>query len=287
MLNFIGISVLKVKVRKHSGDLVPFEIEKLRQSLLKSGAESSIVATILDKVVGQLYDGIPTKQIYKWAFELLKKNSDCTAARYNLRSALEMLGPAGFYFEKYLEHLFQYLEYQTVMNQILQGKSVSHEIDLVLKKNEQLTAVECKFHSQRESTTDVKVPMYILSRWNDLRGEKYSLFEVLESIDACLIVTNTRFSEDAIMFSKYYGLALLSWDFPFDKGLKELIDTSSLYPITCLTTLSSKEKKSLLEMELIVVSQIESNLEVLGELGLSLQRIKGVLREIKGLCNLK
>jgi hypothetical protein len=40
--------------------------------------------------------------------------------------------------------------YQTVTNLILSGKCVSHEIDVLIKKDNELAMVECKFHSARK-----------------------------------------------------------------------------------------------------------------------------------------
>ncbi|WP_428223440.1 ATP cone domain-containing protein [Flavobacterium sp.] len=276
-----------MKVTKHSGEVVEFDIEKLRLSLLKSGAEKDIVAAIVASVQKSLFDGITTKQIYTRAFEELKKHKRCDAARYNLRSGLEMLGPAGFYFEKYVSRLFDYLGYHTHGNLLLQGKSVTHEIDLVIQKKHQISIVECKFHSIRESTTDVKVPMYILSRFNDLKGNVYSIFSNSDYIDSCLIVTNTRFSEDAIIFSKYYGLELLSWDYPSGNGLKKKIDDSGLYPITCLTSLSIEEKEALMMRDIIVVNQLIGAKSILDVVGISPLRFNRIEGEVKGLCNLK
>ena len=112
-----------------------------------------------------------TKRIYKLAFSLLKKASNSHAARYNLRTAIEMLGPAGFFFEKYVSRLFISDGYQTKTNIILQGKCISHEIDVLINKDNIISMVECKFHERRESNSDVKVPMYILSRFNDLKDK--------------------------------------------------------------------------------------------------------------------
>src|SRR5688572_31482810 len=46
------------------------------------------------------------------------------------------------------------------------------------------------------------------------------------------VVTNTRFSTDAIQYGTCAGLNLLGWDFPKKKSLKEQIDTLGLYPVT-------------------------------------------------------
>jgi len=85
-----------MKVIKHSGHVVPFDIEKLKLSLQKSGADPDLIRECLVQIQNQIYEGITTKQIYKLAFAILKKASNGHAARYNLRYALQMLGPAGF-----------------------------------------------------------------------------------------------------------------------------------------------------------------------------------------------
>src|SRR6478752_6206759 len=95
-----------MKVIKQSGSIVDFNKDKLRSSLLKSGADAQIVEDVLQKIDSRVYEGISTKNIYKLAFRLLKKSSNSYAARYNIRTAIQMLGPAGFFFEKYIARLF-------------------------------------------------------------------------------------------------------------------------------------------------------------------------------------
>lgn len=274
-----------MKVTKFSGDIVDFDIQKLKKSLLKSGANQQVVDAVLKQIKSQLYDGIPTKKIYKIAFDLLKKQTDSSAAQYNLRASLQMLGPAGFYFEKYISMLFRKLGYHTRMNLILSGKCVTHEVDIVLQMQQQLTMVECKYHSSRDSVTDVKVPMYILSRFNDLKNKPQVIFDENQFINHCLIVTNNRFSEDAVKFSYCYGLELLSWDLPEEKTLRNLIDSSRLFPVTCLTTITQKEKEQLLMQEIILAEQLKSNRESLEFIGISSNRIENIFKEVNALCN--
>lgn len=123
-----------MKIIKNSGEIVDFDAAKLKNSLLKSGANDLAIETILNKIEQEIYEGITTKQIYTKAFALLKKQSDSHAARYNLRAALLLLGPAGFFFEKYIARLFVAEGYESKTNLILQGKCVSHEIDVLIKK---------------------------------------------------------------------------------------------------------------------------------------------------------
>jgi hypothetical protein len=273
-----------MKIVKHSGAIVDFNRSKLKQSLLKSGASVAIVDDVLQLIEKEVYEGISTKRIYKMAFGLLKKASNSHAARYNLREAIRLLGPAGFFFEKFIARLFASEHYETKVNMILQGKCVSHEIDVVVKKSNVISMVECKFHVGRDVATDVKVPMYILSRFNDLKEKQHVLFSRNDTISKCWIVSNNRFTTDAIDFAKCSGLNLMCWDYPAANNLKTKIDNNQLYPITCLTTLTLSEKEKLLILDVILVREIINNRTDLEKIGLSPNRIKNVIKEASELC---
>lgn len=273
-----------MKIVKHSGDIVDFNPLKLKQSLLKSGASQLVVETILKTIKKEIYEGISTKQIYKMAFSLLKKASHSNAARYNLKEAIRLLGPAGFFFEKYIARLFVAENYKTQTNLILQGKCVSHEIDVLIKKDQVISMIECKFHLGKDANSDVKVPMYILSRFNDIKDRRHAIFSEKDSISKCWIVTNNRFTSDAIAFAKCSGLSLLSWNYPENNNLKTKNDDNFLYPVTCLTTLSLAEKDRLLILDVILVKEIINNSDCLERIGLSSNRIKNVLKEASELC---
>ncbi len=273
-----------MKIVKHSGNIVDYNPSKLEQSLMKSGASQRVVKTILEAIEKEIYEGISTKQIYKMAFGLLKKVSNSNAARYNLKEAIRLLGPAGFFFEKYIALLFSSENYQAVNNFILQGKCVSHEIDVLVKKDSTIAMIECKFHMGKDANSDVKVPMYILSRFNDLKDNRHTIFTRNDTVSKCWIVTNNRFTNDAIAFAKCSKLNLLSWNYPENDNLKTKNDTNYLYPITCLTTLSLAEKDKLLFLDVILVKELINNSESLEKIGLSSNRIKNVLKEASELC---
>jgi hypothetical protein len=273
-----------MKVVKKSGEFVVFDKKKLEKSLLNSGANQSIVQEVLQIIEKEIYEGISTKRIYKMAFNLLRKKSNSHAARYNLKEAIQLLGPAGFYFEKYIARLFSIENYETRTNLTLQGKCVSHEIDVLIKKNSVIAMIECKFHMGKEASTDVKVPMYILSRFNDLKEKKHSVFTDKDAISECWIVTNNRFTLDAMTFGTCSGLNLLSWDYPVNNNLRTKNENNNLYPITCLTTLTLAEKDKLLALDVILVKELLNNHNCLEEIGLSSQRIKGIIKEASELC---
>ena len=169
-------------------------------------------------------------------------------------------------------------------NLTLQGKCVTHEIDVLTRKNNQIAMVECKYHVGRDAASDVKVPMYILSRFNDLQERQHAIFDGKNKISKCWIITNNRFTADAVTFAKCSGLNLLSWDYPSTNNLKTKIDNSYLYPVTCLTTLSLSEKDKLLILDVILVKELINNSDSLIKIGLSTNRVKNVLKEASDLC---
>jgi len=275
-----------MKVTKFSGEVVVFDEEKLKKSLSKSGARQEAVDNVITAVEKELYEGIPTKKIYKLAFQQLKKVSNVHAAKYNLRSAIQALGPAGFYFEKFIARLFEIEGCETITNYSLQVKCVLHEVDVILKKENRISMVECKFHGSQDAKTDVKVPMYILSRFNDLKVQPYPLFNNEAIIENCWIITNNRFTEDAIQFATCSNLKLLSWNYPPHASLKNKIDNYNIYPVTALTTLTIAEKDKLLAQNIITARDLIASSDVLHKIQLSPNRIKNVLKEANQLCNL-
>ncbi|NGY36145.1 hypothetical protein FQU23_001305 [Flavobacterium sp. XN-5] len=272
-----------MKIIKHSGDVVEFDHQKLRKSLMKSGADKLVVENIVNEIGKDIYEGITTKKIYKRAFALLKKDANSHAARYNLRSSLQLLGPAGFFFEKYVARLFAAEGYQTTTNLTLPGKCVSHEIDVLIKKNDELAMVECKFHSARENKSNIKDTLYVYARFNDLKERKQIVFAKNEFISKCWLVTNNQFSSDAVDFAKCSGMNLLSWDYPVDNNLKTINDRDCLYPVTCLTTLSLAEKDKLLVLDVILAKELVNHSEKLEKIGVSANRIRNVLKEVREL----
>lgn len=274
-----------MKVVKQSGDIVYFDREKLRNSLQLSGAANEKIDDILSIIEREIYEGMPTRKIYKLAFRLLKKTSKVHAARYNLKAAVQALGPAGFFFEKYIALLFRNEGFTAKTNVILYGKCVSHEVDVVVKKEGAVSMVECKFHSSNEIKSDVKIPMYILSRFNDLKGKTHSVFSQIDTISKCWVITNNRFTSEAVDFGICSGLKMISWDFPAKECLKYKIEENGLYPITCLTTLTQYEKEKLLIGEILLASDLIGNTELLSDIGINQNRIRNIIKEASQLCD--
>jgi hypothetical protein len=90
---------------------------------MKSGANSAVVDTILSQIEKEIYGGITTKKFIK-GFSLLKSN--LILMRQDMRSALLLLGPPGFFFENILPTILS-RRMRSKTNIILQGKCISRD----------------------------------------------------------------------------------------------------------------------------------------------------------------
>ena len=93
----------KIAIQKSTGDITGFNEEKLKHSLRQSGAKDDVMETVLKEIRTQLYQGMPTRKIYKLALHRLKQLQPLSAAKYKLKKGIMELGPAGFIFEKNLD----------------------------------------------------------------------------------------------------------------------------------------------------------------------------------------
>ena len=276
---------LEIDIIKSSGEKTKFSLDKLRNSLNHSGAEHNLVEEIVEKVRDELYEGISTNEIYNRAYALLKKKKSVFASKYKLKKAIYELGPTGFPFERFISALLEYSGYSTKVDVILDGICVTHEIDVVAEKNGQTNIIECKFHGEEGRNCNVKIPLYIHSRYNDVKSHWATKKKEAKILDKGWVVTNTRFTEHAIQYGKCAGLYLLSWDYPFKDALKDRIDRLGLYPITVSTLLTNREKQFLLTRDVILCQQLWKDKFYLDHLGISKTRKEKILEEIKQLCN--
>lgn len=269
---------------KASGETVPFSEEKLRRSLSRSGATESMTNEILETISDKLYQGISSKEIYQTAFNQLKESSNHLAAKYRLKVAIMELGPSGYPFEKFIGELLKQHGYTVKVGEFVKGKCVTHEIDVIAIADQFHFMIECKYHNQQGIICDVKIPLYIQSRFKDVESEWIKIPEHDKKIHQGWVVTNTKFSSDAIQYGVCVGLKLLGWDYPEKESLNDLIDNLGLYPITCLTNLTRIEKQKLLDKNIVLCKEICENEKLLYGFEMSETRIKKVLEESRQLC---
>ncbi len=262
---------------KASGERVKFDESKLIASLDRSGAGSDIIAQVLEGLYEHLHDGMTSRKIYRQAHRLLHKISSHNAGRYKLKEAIFELGPSGYPFEHFFGELLRNQGYQTQVGVMVKGKCVSHEIDVIAENEHNHFMVECKFHSSPGKKSNVIVPMYIHSRFKDIIATMENLPGYGTKLHQSWVVTNTRFTQDAIDYGKCMGMNLVSWDYPHDSNLRNRIDRSGLHPITTISTLKKTEKQHLLGLGIVTCRNLLERKEALVEMGIGNAKIKRVM----------
>ncbi|MGE3352745.1 MAG: ATP cone domain-containing protein [Planctomycetota bacterium] len=277
----------QAEIVKTSGDREPFDEAKLRGSLRRAGASAADQDRVVAEVRDKLRPETTTRQLYRIAFDTLRsratatrkeRSSDAaTAARYSLQRAILELGPSGFPFEQFLGELLRHEGWDTRVGVRLQGEFVQHEVDLDAVRNGRRILAECKFRLDPNGKVDVKTALYVFGRAEDLR-------RVRGGYDRFWIVTNGRFTSDALHFGEGNGLYLLGWNHPAGESLRERIDRAGLHPVTCLTHLRKTEKQRLIRDGVVVVADLHDEPRALDKLKLSNHRLANVRGEVDALC---
>lgn len=279
------MSTKEISVRKASGEEELFDLSKLESSLHNAGASRAAIKKVIDGIDKWIFDGVTTKLLYTKAFSLLRKTQKTSATKYKLKRAIYDLGPSGYPFEAFVGQIFERLGYQIETGIMVRGHCLSHEMDVIATNKKEQHIMECKFHRDQGSRVGVQVPLYVKSRVDDIirKRERSDDFTGLKF--SIWVVTNTRFSTDAIQFARCSGIKLLAWDFPRGKGLKELVEKVEIFPVTILTHLLKKHKMTLLDKGIVSCSQLYEQKEILNEFHLSSRKQKALIEELQGICD--
>lgn len=273
-----------ITIERANGEVDTYDPGKLRASLSRAGAREADIDRVVSVVEGVLREGMGTREIYKIAYRALRKRSRGTAGRYSLKQAILQLGPTGFPFEKYVAALLAHQGFRTEVGVIVPGKCVDHEVDVVAEKDDLHYMVECKFHSDPKRKCDVKIPLYIQARFKDVEAQWSQQQGHQHKFHQGWLVTNTRFTTDAVQYGECAGLHLMSWDHPHGDGLRERIDRSGLHPITCLTTLTKAEKQRILDSGTVLCADLVGDPGILRQQGFDERKLARVLKEATELC---
>ena len=270
---------------KADGTKEIFDPERLVISLERSGASEFAARNIAGIITETVAPGTSSKEIYTRAFSLLRREARSVAARYALRRALLELGPSGHPFEDFISHLYRAEGWEIETRKVIKGKCVSHEVDFYASHKEQneFLAAELKYHNDPGYKTDLKIALYVKSRFDDIFACDSSVRSC--PIDRGILITNTKFTSEAIAYAECSGVELLGWGYPSDNNLFMRMSRAKVYPVTALTGLSRAEKRLLIERGVIAVDEIIKNRRVLDSLHLSPERVGELLAEADGLLS--
>lgn len=272
-----------IHIIKANGQKELFNENKLHRSLERASVPKTLHDTAISHIKQNLHENITSKEIYNQVLEYLGSSTHpFTASKYSLKKAIMDLGPTGFPFEKFIAAILRNHGYEIKTDIILRGLCVAHEVDVIAQNSQSNIMIECKFHNNVGNRTDVKVALYVMARYQDITAGMINRQNSIKFNEVWL-VTNTKCSEEAILYAQCMGMKIISWGYPEKGNLQDLIEKEKLHPITCLSTINTNQKKILLDNNIILARDLAQNNMFIELLRLSTDQKNSLLHEIEDL----
>jgi len=251
------MAINNLLVTKASGQKEKFKREKVFRTCLRSGVREDEAEKIVEEVEKRIYNGISTREILKLVLDKLEKVNFRSANVYNLKEAMMRLGLPGFIFEEFIARLLRNYDLKTEKPPFISGKCINHEIDIVAGEKNGMNItymIECKYHNVVGIYCGIKETLYTWARFEDL-NEGYKLGKC-RKFDVPWLITNTKFSDEAVCYAQCKKMRLLGWKYPEKTSLENLIEKKKFYPITILRHLDDETKNKLFENKIILCEDI-------------------------------
>lgn len=244
-----------MKITKASGLAEEFSEKKLTNSLKAVGVSQEVTREALQLVKDKLSSDTSTHRVHDIVSQYLAQHSPpIHQLNYNLKRAIFRLGPTGYPFEHLVAKTLQQFGYQTKVGVILSGKCVTHEIDVVAKKDKHVFYIECKFHNRPGLKTDIQTALYTQARFQDVSTNPAN-HPNLDSHP--WLITNTKVTSDVDSYAKCQKMKLTSWSQPNKESLFHLVITSKIHPVTAITSLSIDKIETLLGQNIVTIKDLD------------------------------
>ena len=266
------------------GEKEPFSFGKVYGSARKVGASKELAGKIAEIVGREAYPGIKTFEIFRKVRRMLNREIPKAALRFNLKKAMRELGPTGFPFEKYIGEIFSRQGFKVKLNQNVPGRCLRYEIDFLARKDNLLYIGECKYRNSPEGIVHSDIALSSQARFLDIKSGNILTRNGYDSLQLkSILVTNNRFSKDAIKFSRCAGNELLGWKYPKNEGLEYLIDRQNLYPITTLPSLGRELASVFVARGMMLAEDVLkiNPMKFAQEMGVSEESLKPLIREAR------
>lgn len=274
-----------ITIKKASGEKENFDEAKFVKSLATSGLSVDTAAHTVDYLRRHLKTGITTKDIHEKVTTYLKENAPPEYYyNYGLKRAIMELGPSGHPFEIIVSDVLNEYGYKTEVGVIVLGKCVTHEVDVVARKDSKQFFTECKFHNSAGIKTDVQVALYTYARYLDIKsamehghGESVSYYPWL--------ITNTKVTSEVLDYARCVGLEITSWSHPEKHGVSDLIMAAGLHPITLMSHVKRYKINQLIARGIVTCARLKKAIdtEKVSDI-LTREEIRRALRDIKAIC---
>jgi hypothetical protein len=264
-------------VRKADGSFQQFDNEKVARTCLRMGADKQTAYEIASKVETRLYEGIPTSKILQMVFQYMRRCRPCVRNLLDLRKGISLMGSKPE-FEAFVRAILARNGFEVSPNQLLIGKCVLHEVDGVVRKNGFTYFLEAKHHLNYHALTGLDESRIARAVLEDV-AEGFALGRSVLKIDGAMIVTNTRYSEEAMQYGRCRGILQIGWSLPSGHGLQDLIEGTNLFPLSCLRNLKRDVREKLVNSGVVLFEQMLN--EETAELARKTRLPQRVIRKIR------
>lgn len=242
-------------IKKSTGETVVFNQDKLCSSIVRAGASETQANKICNLVNQKIRPGMTTSYIFRDTLRHLVREDVDIAVKYSIKRGVNALGPDGFLFEKFLEALLRQDGYETKRNQMMRGKCVTHEVDILAWKGNNYYMIEAKYRNDPSAKTHIDQVMYADARMKDIANNPDNNGRGTKHFHTW-IMTNTVFTDQSQKFAECGGVRLTGWNYPNKDSLQKMIERTKAYPITVLPSMSHDAREKLTGEGLVLVQDI-------------------------------
>lgn len=242
-------------IRKSDGKVVYYSSDKLCQSMVQAGASREQAERICRVVDKKIKPGMTTSFIFRDTLRHLVREDLDIAVKYSIKRGVNALGPDGFLFEKFLEALLRQDGYKTLRNQMMTGRCVVHEVDILAWKDSNYFVVEAKFRNDVSNVTHIDQVMYADARMKDIASNETNHKKGTRHFHTW-VMTNSEFTSQATKFAECSGVHLTGWNYPNKDSLQKMIIRTKAYPITVLPSLSHDAREKLTKHGLVLAQDL-------------------------------
>lgn len=245
---------MRFYVTKADGSKQLFDREKVAGTCMRMGASSHTAFEVAMKVEQRIYDGISTDKILEMIFRFMRKYKPGVKHLFDLRKGLSLMSSKPE-FEMFVQTVLAHNGFEVGPNQILNGKCVEHEVDGIASKDGITYFVEAKHHFLYHTLTGLDESRIARAILEDVT-EGFILGKNNTKINRAMIVTNTRFSEQARRYGKCKKILQIGWSSPENLALQNMIESKKLYPLSCLKWLKDETRTKLVNSGIVLIKQL-------------------------------
>ena len=269
-----------MSVKKADGSRQGFDREKIVRTCLRMGASVQVANQVADKVERRIYNGIPTAIVLQMILRFMRGQKPEIGNLLDLRKGLSLMFPKPE-FEVFVQSLLARSGFEVSPNSLLTGKCVLHEVDGIAKRDGVTYFVEAKHHVNYHALTGLDESRIARAILEDV-GEGYAAGMSDLKIDKAMIVTNTRYSDEALQYGACRDILQIGWSSPMGHGLQDLIGGTHMFPLSCLKGLSQIARLRLANSGVVLFGQManEEAANLTRKTGLPLHVVEGIKEKI-------